>query len=141
MNEEMEKFEQRLSRQPLRPIPHEWRVEVLAAALSASRPAPRAPFLATLGHQLSTLLWPHPQAWAGLAAVWIFIFAVNFSMRDASPRMAEKSAPPSPAVLVELRRQQRLFAELIGPRETRDADRPRIFTPRPRGERTEWVKV
>ena len=130
-------FESRLQRQPLRRVPHEWRSEILAAALSPSRPAPSASFLETCNLKLATLLWPHPKAWAGLAAVWIFIFAVNFSMRDSSPRMAEKSAPPSPEVMVELRQQQRLFAELIGPRETRDADRPRIFTPRPRGERVE----
>jgi hypothetical protein len=145
MNEEMEQFEQRLSRQPPRQIPSAWRAEILAAARTAQaacHPSPVTRHLkpsrpSSILHILSSLLWPHPKAWAGLAAVWIFIFAVNFSMRDSSPRLAEKSAPPSPEVIVELRQQQRLFAELIGPRESRDADRPRIFTPRPRGERTE----
>ena len=142
MNEELEPFESRLSRQPLQQVPADWRGEILAAAESASRPAPRAPrlvWLSAINHQLSTLLWPHPRAWAGLAAAWIFIIAVNFSMRDSSPRMAEKSAPPSPEMIVELRQQQLLLAELMGPRETRDADRPRIFAPRPRGERTELM--
>jgi hypothetical protein len=84
------------------------------------------------------LLWPHPKAWAGLAAVWIFIFAVNVSMRDSSPRVAEKSAPPSPEVIVELRQQQRLLAELVGPREERDADRSKPYKSRPR---TECMKI
>ena len=142
MNDETEQFERRLSRQPLRQIPSEWRGEILAAARDAQTichpsPVTRHGWLTTFNQQLSTLFWPHPKAWAGLAAVWIFIFAVNFSMRDSAPRRAEKSAPPSPEVIVELRKQQRFFAELIGPRETRDADRPRIFTPRPRGERAE----
>ena len=137
-----EEFESRLSRQPLRPISPAWRAEILAAAHDAQMPChsslvTRHGWLTTFNQQLSSLFWPNPKAWAGLAAVWIFIFAVNFSMRDAAPRVAEKSAPPSPEVIVELRQQQRLFAELIGPRETRDADRPRIFAPRPRGERVE----
>jgi hypothetical protein len=135
----MNDFEQKLSRQPVKKIPGEWRGEILAAANAALRPPPRTSFLATFNAQLSTIFWPHPKAWAGLAAVWIFIIAVNFSMRDPSPRMAEKSAPPSPEVIVELRKQQILLAELIGPRESRDADRPRIFTPKPRGERVEFL--
>jgi hypothetical protein len=132
-------FESRLQRQPLRQIPQAWRVEILVAAdvrkVRAFTSA--ATSAATIQARLREIFWPAPAAWAGLAAVWIFILAVNFSMRDSSPRLAEKSAPPSPEVIVELRQQQRLFAELIGPRESRDADRPRIFTPRPRGERTE----
>ena len=142
MNEELEQFEQRLSRQPLKSIPAGWRAEILTAACAVPvarhvPPVTRRSLLSTINHQLSTLLWPHPQAWAGLAAVWIFIIALNFSMRDPAPRLTEKSALPSPEVIVELRQQQLLLAELMGPREARDADRPRIFTPRPRGERVE----
>ena len=56
-------------------------------------------------------------------------------MRDPSPVRAEKSSPPSPEVIVELRQQQRLLAELIGPRDTSDADRSKSFAPQPRSER------
>ena len=118
-------FEQRLQRQPLRQIPAEWRAEILgggAASHSRQRRASPSRFwLSTLNSQLSTFFWPHPKAWAGLAAVWILIFAVNFSMRDKSPVVAEKAAPPSPEVIVELKQQQRMLAELIG--ATRDARR------------------
>jgi hypothetical protein len=142
MNEEMEQFEQRLTRQPLRPIPREWRGEILVAARTAQPARHLSPFtrhswLSTLNHQLSTIFWPHPKAWASLAAIWVFILAVNFSMGDSSPRRAEKSVPPSPEVMVELRKQQLMLAELIGPREAHDADRPRNIAPRPRGERVE----
>ena len=148
MNEETkpgmnaDEFEKRLQRQPLRQAPCEWRAEILAAARDAQAschpsPATRHGWLATFNRQLSILLWPHPKAWAGLAAVWIFIFAVNFSMRDNSPRLAEKSAPPSPEVMVELKKQQRMFAELVGSYEAPDADRRKIFSPKPRSERTE----
>ena len=137
-----DEFEQKLSRQPLKEIPPAWRGEILAAAREA-QPAHHAPrithqsFLSTLNSQLSTIFWPHPKAWAGLAAVWVFIFAVNFSTRDSSLGVAEKSVPPSPEVIVELKKQQRMFAELVGSYETVDADRPRIFAPRPRSERAE----
>ena len=135
----MDDFEKKLSRQSLRQIPREWRGEILAAANSpASRSeAKTASFLSTLNHQLSTIFWPHPKAWAGLAAVWILIFTVDFSMRDSSPRVVEKSAPPSPEVLAELKQQQRMFVELVGAYELLDADRQKIFSPKPRSERVE----
>jgi hypothetical protein len=141
----MENCEEKISRQSLKKIPGEWRGEILAAAHNSqtsrhTSPITRHSWLSTLNHQLSTLLWPHPKAWAGLAAVWIFIFALNFSMRDTSPRIAKQSVPPSPEVIVELKKQQRMFAELIGSRETPDADRQKIFRPKPRSERVGiWV--
>lgn len=140
MNEESEQFEQRLKGQPLRQIPAEWRAEILAAAQTTSRTTPRASFLSTFNHQLSALLWPHPKAWAGLAAVWICILALNFSTRDKSPVMAEKNSPPSPEMVAELKKQQRLFAELMGANEPRVADRQKIF-PKPRSERAEFLAV
>jgi hypothetical protein len=129
----MNDFEQKLSRQSLRQIPSEWRAEILANAESS---AVRRTMLASRPSLLSTFFWPHPKAWAGLAAIWIFIFAVNFSMRDKSPQLVEKIAPPSPEMLVELK-QQRLFAELIGANDLRETDRQKLFLPRPRSEREE----
>jgi hypothetical protein len=137
MNDETEQFERRLSRQTLRQIPHEWRAGILSAAERAPHSAPRASLRSTLRQKLSTLFWPHPKAWAALAAIWVLIFTLNFSMRDTSPGIAEKSAPPSPEVIVELKKQQLLFAELMDPRETPDADRQKIFSPKPRSERVE----
>ena len=132
-------FEQKLQRQPLRQVPAEWRGEILAAATGReSKVESRGQegcWRSTLASRLSTLLWPHPRAWAGLAAIWILILAVNVSMRDPSPVRAEKSSPPSPEVIVELRQQQRMLAELTGPRDTSDADRSKSFMPQPRSER------
>jgi len=133
-------FEQKLRRQSLRQIPAEWREEILREAdtVAGSRPSTLdfrpAGFLSTLNAQLSTILWPHPKAWAGLAAVWILILAVDFSIRDKSPVVAEKSVSSSPEVVAELKQQQRLLAELIGARETQDAEPQKVF-PRPRSER------
>jgi hypothetical protein len=145
MNEETEQFERRLSRQPMRQIPGEWRAEILSTARVAETPrcgvgqrsALSLPtFFSTLNSQLSTIFWPHPKAWAGLAAVWVLIFCVNFSMRDTAPVVAEKSAPPSPEVIVELKQQQRMLAELIGAGQAREAE-PQKWLPQPRSERVE----
>lgn len=142
MNDE---FEQRLSRQPVKEIPSAWRAEILSAARNAQvvrHPSlmARRSWLSIINSQLAAFFWPHPKAWAGLAAVWVFILVLNVSMRDESPqRLAEKSSPPSPEVIVELRKQQRLFAELMGPREETVADRSKTYAPRPRSGRAELL--
>ena len=135
-------FEHRLARLPVKEIPGEWRADILSAA-RAAQPAPHASrltphgWLSTLNSQLSSFFWPHPKAWAGLAAVWVCIVALNFSTRDKSVMMAEKVSPPSAEVIVELRKQQKLYAELMGSNEPREADRPKDGTLRPRTQRVE----
>jgi hypothetical protein len=128
-------FEQHLRRQPAREIPPEWRTRILSAA-SAERPGSLGFWQrGALRRELAKLLWPHPVAWAGLAAVWMFIIALNFSMREASPMVAKQRVQPSPETLVELKNQQRMFAELLGPAAVPDADRPKVLPPKPRSER------
>lgn len=128
-------FEKRLARQTFRQPPPEWREEILGAVSKAtsSHPStsdPQPSWLSTFNHQLSTLLWPHPKAWAGLAAVWVLIFVINFAGRDETQSMAKKSPPPSPEMVAALREQHRLFVELVGRTEPQDAERPRIAPPR-----------
>ena len=133
----MDNFEQRLSGQPLRRVPAEWREEILATAGRAASGERRGQGRfepSTLVSRLSTIFWPHPVAWAGLAAIWIFILGVDFSQRDGAPVFAESHSPPPVEIIVEVRQQQRLLAELLGPRETREAEQLRIFFPRPRSE-------
>jgi hypothetical protein len=128
-------FEKRLQSQPLRQIPSEWRKDVLQRATSAphSSLAIRHSLLSTLNSKLSTLLWPHPKAWAGLAALWIAIAALQFANSD-SASAAKKTAPPSADTLVILQQQSRMMAELVGPMAPHEVDRPK---PRalPRSER------
>ena len=137
-NVEMDQFERRLSRQPLRRVPAEWREDILAVAGRESRVESRGQrqhqSLSVI-RRLSSVLWPHPVAWAGLAALWVFIFTVSFTLHENPPVMAEKLSPPTTEVIVEVRQQQRLLAELIGPRDVRDADRSKSLMPRPRSER------
>jgi len=130
-------FEQRLRRLPLKPIPGEWRAEILTATREAQAVRPSS---FVIRHSwLSTLLWPHPMAWAGLAAAWLVIMDLNFSMRDRPAGTAARALQPAPEVVVELRQQQKMLAELIGPVEVSAADRQRVLFPRPRSERMEIV--
>jgi hypothetical protein len=143
-------FEQRLRRQPVKKVPGEWRAEILRTARTAevngreeeagrefTLAATGGSWLSTIRHQLSTLLWPHPKAWAGLAVMWVCIFMLNLSMRDKPPMLAAKTPAPSPEMVAQLKQQQRMLAELIGPDEIQVADRQRLFAPRPRSGLTE----
>jgi hypothetical protein len=146
MNEDRERFEQRLASQPLKPIPADWRAEILRESrlaagqknrLAAVASLAEENWLSTLNQKLSNLLWPHPKAWAGLAAVWVLILVMNFSTREPRPVIAEKASPPSPELMAELKKQQLLFAELIGPTPPQDADRRKNPATGPRSERAE----
>lgn len=142
-----EDLEQKLSSQPLRSVPPEWRAEILSAASAAqpahfASPVARRSFLSTINYHLSTLLWPNQKAWAGLAAVWVVILALNHSTQDGAPAgLAKNSEPPSPEMVVELKKQQKLYAELTGINEPKEADRPRETLNRPRTWRVEVVAV
>ena len=106
-------FEKRLQRQPLRPIPGEWRSEILGAAYKAAdtrsstivaRPGSS---LAALNRRLSALLWPSPWAWAGGAASWVLIFALNFAASSGSDAAMSYRSPAPPALVVEMAQDER----------------------------------
>jgi len=144
MNDEKEQFEQRLRRQTVKQVPAAWRAEILAAVADDARSQRsetirKMTLAEALMRRVRELLWPHPAAWAGLAAVWLFVFGINFSMREQSPTLAIKTSPPSPEEVSELRQQHRLYAELVGMPDTvtRDVKRPRDPLSKPRSERAE----
>jgi hypothetical protein len=124
-------FEKHLQHQPLRPIPKEWRAEILRQATAGSRP----PVLDRRPSFLSALFWPHPKAWAGLAAVWVLIFALRFASQDKLPKMAQSSSLASQEIVVSLKEQQQILAELMGTNGAApEMDRPKRFVPQPHSE-------
>jgi hypothetical protein len=143
MNTE-DQFEQRLRRQPVKPIPSAWRQEILAAtehacaAGHASRITHHS-LLATIRHQLLTLLWPHPKAWAGLVAIWVVILTLQIASRDRTEIVARNTPPPSPEMLIVLRQQRRLLAELVERPESHAAEPPKAIPPRPRSRCREAI--
>jgi hypothetical protein len=144
MNSE-DQFEKRLQNQPRRPVPPAWREGILSAARQAacerrSRPLSCPCLLSTLNSQLSALLWPHPRAWAGLAAIWLLVLGLDFAAREPfASEVAGRAAPPSPQMRKLLQQQEQLLAELVGPKEAHAADRPKPAAAQPRSQRREEI--
>ncbi|HEY5793261.1 MAG TPA: hypothetical protein VIS74_08180 [Chthoniobacterales bacterium] len=65
-------IETRLAQIPLRELPPEWKQAVLARSRRTATPAP-------LRLNFRDWLWPHPWAWAGVAAAWLLIAGLNCS--------------------------------------------------------------
>ena len=98
-------------------------VEVAADVNRRKQPVRELIFAAALANAIKVLfqelVWPCRRTWAGLAA--------------------RKLPPPSPEAILAWRQQERLLAELIGPSVPGDADRRKIFLPKPRTENTEFL--
>jgi hypothetical protein len=136
-------FEKRLQGQPMRELPSEWRNEILAIAQQAADPQHAARntrsvshFLSTINHQLSTFLWPSPKAWAGLAAVWIAILAINHSVGGASQQIAANLTPPSLQIMLAIQQQVRFSTERPNASEA-----PSLVLPGPRSERRDETEA
>ena len=135
-------FEKRLERLPQRPVPPAWRREILSAAREVTPPQQVAisgnSLSSRINSMLTALLWPHPRAWAGLAAVWFLMFGLSVATREPSQAVfAQKSAPPPPQMREMLRQQERLLAELVGPNGTSEHDLSKPAAPRSQGGRRE----
>jgi hypothetical protein len=118
-------------------------VEVAADVNRRKQPVRELTFAAALANAIKVLfqelVWPCRRTWAGLAAVWVALLIFNVSQRDQSELAARKLPPPSPEAILAWRQQERLLAELIGPSTPGDAERRKIFLPKPRTENTEFL--
>jgi hypothetical protein len=135
LNDDMipDDIEKKLQRQPVRVVPREWREEILQAARSSSRAESAMGEPAAFSWR--SVFWPCPQAWAGLAAIWVVLAAVNFTGGREPVSIAANPAPPSREYLTALKQQQRELNELINPGEAQAAEPPKHSTPGRRGER------
>ncbi|MGO9478040.1 MAG: hypothetical protein ACLQAH_02295 [Limisphaerales bacterium] len=112
-------------------------VEVAADVNRRKQPVRELTFAATLANAIGLsfleLIWPCRRIWTGLAAAWILILAANVSLREQSPALLKSG--PSAEMMMTLKDQQKILAELLTDHSLpRDADRQKIFLPKPRTE-------
>ena len=122
-------LEQQLARQPFRPAPEEWREQILRATARAAAP----PVLEIESAWWRKLLWPSPNAWMGVAAVWMIIALGHLTM----PQFESASGPPPPIAARSAEawsEQQRLLADLF-PAPPAAEPPPKAVVPRRRSQR------
>ncbi len=152
----MDDFEQQLQRRSVRPVPGEWRAEILGAAkaVSDTQPAPHSllsghairntqPFLSVFKPSFvvvklwQELIWPCRRVWLGLAAIWFVVLAVNLASNDTPKFAANQMPAPTPEMVAALREQKKLLVQLLDP----NASTPALpaAVPRPRSEKRETI--
>jgi anti-sigma factor RsiW len=83
---------------------------------------------------LREVFWPYRHAWAGMAAVWLGLCAVNSGMSPAPNATMSARIKTTPAVYQAIAEERQLLAELLPPSTPEPAEKPRSNT-RPRGQR------
>lgn len=112
------------------------RASALTTMSHATEQQPPAAFWLLVWREL---FWPGRFAWSGLATVWVLLIALNFIQHEASSQTKSVSAPMG----VSFREQQRMLNDLLADRTqiNPDADRQKIFSPKPHTELTRMEYV
>jgi hypothetical protein len=108
-----DEFETKLRNVAPREIPAEWRREILGEI--ESKPIEKGTRITRPSNVASwwkQWLWPHPTAWASLAAVWVVIVALHFAARSEPARASGGPVRPGPEILQAFQDRTRLMAEL-----------------------------
>ena len=124
-------FEKRLQQQPLRQLPSEWKKDILDVAAQSVQSTE----LQSTSTWWRELLWPCPQAWGALAAVWMIICGLEFASREPGAPQIQVADASAPTVFA-LYRENQLIAESSGhsTAPTPPAEPRKYFVPRPRSE-------
>ena len=111
---------------------------VTAAVNQPPSPLRELTFAATFRLRLRELLWPSPQAWAGLAAVWVVLLVTSFMAREpATATEARQVSPPSRQTRELLQEQRQMLAELNGLADQLATEQPGGVAPQPHTQRSE----
>ena len=128
-------FESQLQLQPWRRLPAEWREDILLAARQAGAPEPATvPTPATRWWR--ELFWPSPLAWAGAAACWALIFALNREPTASGGENQHASVPPAAVIRLALAERRHLLSSLADSPAAPPNPSPVPLRPRPRSERS-----
>ena len=142
MNNE-DQFEQRLQRQPLRPVPVQWREEILATAEANRRhaaPQSVSEDQAALLAGWRLLFARLPLAWTALVALWVALIGVNLMLPHPPVNVAAQRSPSARMSLLAALDFRRAQLELLGDKfslatEALPANEAPAVPPRPRSER------
>ncbi len=128
-------LEGRLSRMPLQSAPKEWRNEILASAtaIQRRRTSDRS--------WLRELFWPHPVAWASMAAAWMAIGALHLANLSGSSKSAASNVEIAltPANASNLLRAEQTFAAVLLEESAEPEQKPQPRPPAPRSEVRPWI--
>jgi hypothetical protein len=127
-------FEKQLQQQPIRQVPGHWRNQILQAARQVESRESKVESQ-TGKPWLHQLLWPYPQAWGALAAIWMvaLLFFVAGSESEG-PTVAVKAPVESREVMLALKQQLKFRAELMSANDTPVAEPPKLSAPQSRIE-------
>jgi hypothetical protein len=117
-------FEDYLRRQTVRPIPAQWRGEILRTASMEPEVEP----------WWREWLWPNPKAWGGLAAAWGIILLLHVTAPN-DPAAAGQAASASWQGFALLRQETEMIAQLSASEESRPAPAPPPAATQPRSSR------
>ena len=106
-------FESQLERMSLKPLPASWREAILRGAQRANTPAEPTQAPGDARFRWRELLWPHPQAWAGLAAVWVIILVFHVSSRPSAGALSPMTEIARQHTQRALKEEQRLLSEWL----------------------------
>ncbi len=128
-------FEQKLRRQSPRPIPVEWRSQILDACVQQE----------TVTVETAVPAWRlfftrFPVAWSAFAALWIVLIAINGVLaRSDTPEMPGQSAAGPVQLLIVWNHYSATLQQLAGDEPSVDSETPAPSAPlksnRPRSER------
>lgn len=120
-------FEKQLQQQPLRPVREHWRNQILQAAKRSEGLASRVGSHAKKSW-LYQLLWPCPQAWGALAAIWVVVLFLNYTGSEADVTVA-KEPTESREVLMAVKQQLQLREELMSANDMPAVEPPKMSAP------------
>ena len=128
-----DEFQKKLQSQPRRTIPSEWRAQILAAAREATPEPDATP-------RFAEWLWPFPQAWAGLAAVWMAIVVLQSQSGIPGRSAAEAGRRTTSIQRIALAERQREFWEVLDMLAPVAVEEKKL-RPGPRGEIATHIRI
>jgi len=128
-------FEKQLQEQPMRQVPGHWRGQILQAAKAVEKRESMTEGQ-TERSWIYQLLWPCPQAWGALAAIWVVVLFLGAGARETSVQTVQIAKMPAQPreVMTAVKLQLKFRAELMSALDVPVAEPPKSGAPQSRIE-------